>query len=460
MYAKTRNKRTKPEGISSETAIRILNVNNHRFVVGLEWETIKAHRKVMQEVRKIGKSRNLDVVAIRKAEAIQAGFAPKSQQKLRGAYSLIVSLASLLEGSCIAVIPIGNTDSGEAEYTIVGRTEKGAIHPVSDVIYLESEIKQVVLDLKQDLRGNQQHTEIPVYGDLDKFTWVTDALDLKEILKSSNLKKDYRLKPLRWGMTKNQLIGFAAALLMSGVAVFFILNHLDEQEQLKRAAVQAMMKQQEEINRNARYQAALDKLKHPWITTSSIPVFLQGCNDGLKKLNLSIEGWQLAMLKCSQEGMTVNYNRPDNSAATAEKFVEAVRAIYGTDPAFNITQTSMSVFFVAHSLAPNGDDPFQDIGQQRLKIISLFQGVNIPASLTEVAIKDVEKNEEGEDLPLQDWQEYTFDVQTTVPPQLIFKNGEFIGMRVNSVIYEFGQDEGSVTYKIAGSVYGKRIIKS
>lgn len=459
MYAKSKIKRSKPNSMVIETAIRVLNINNQRFVVGLEWETIKAHRKVMQEVRKIGKTRNLDVVAIRKAEAIQAGFAPKSRQKLRGAYSLIVSLASLLEGSCIAVIPVGTNESGENEYTIVGRTEKGAIHPISDVIYIESQLKQVVLDLKQDLRGNQQNTEIPVYGELDKFTWVTKELDLKEVLNPSNIKKDFRLKPLRWGMTKNQLFGFAAALLMSGVAVLFILNHFDEQERVKMAAVQAMMKQQEEINKNARYQAALDKLKHPWITTSSIPVFLQGCNEGLKRLNLSIKGWQLATIKCSQEGMTVNYNRPDNSAATADKFVAAVRGIYGADPAFNITQTSMSVFFIEHTLPPNGDDPFQNMGEQRLKIISLFQGVNIPASLTEVAIKDVKKNEEGEDLPVQDWEENTFDVQTSIPPQLIFKKGEYIGMRISSVIYEFGQDEGSITYKIMGSVYGKRIIK-
>lgn len=459
MYAKSKIRRSKPENIVSDSGIRVLNINNHRFVVGLEWETIKAHRKVMQEVRKIGKTRNLDVVAIRKDEAIQAGFAPKSRQKLRGAYSLIVSLASLLEGSCIAVIPVGTNESGENEYTIVGRTEKGAIHPISDVIYPETEIKQVVLDLKQDLRGNQQNTEIPVYGDLDKFTWVTESLDLENILKPGNIRKDFRLKPLRWGMTKNQLLGFTAALLMSGVAVLFILNHLDEQERIKMATVQAMMKQQEDINKKARYQAALDKLKHPWITTSSIPVFLSGCEEGLKKFDLSKKGWMLATIKCSQSGFDANYNRPDNSAVTAEEFVKAIRERFGTDPAFNITQTNVSAFFVEHSLPPNGDDPFQDTAEQLLKIVSLFQSVNIPASLTEVSIKDVKKNDEGEDLPLQDWEEYTFDVQTTVPPQLVFKNDEFIGMRINSVIYEFGQDEGSVTYKIRGSVYGKRILK-
>lgn len=458
MYGK-KLKLQKPENQIDEKAIRILTVNNNRFVVGLEWETIKAHRKVMQEVRKIGKTRNLDVVAIRKAEAIQAGFAPKSKQKLRGAYSLIVTLASLLEGSCIAVIPLGVNEDGKEEYTLVGRTEKGAIHSISDTILPESRIKQVVLDLKQDLRGSKQNTEIPVYGDRDKFTWVTETLDLNEILKSSNIRKEFRLKPLQWGMTKNQLIGFAAALLMSGVAVFFILDHLDEQERIKKTAIQAMMIKQQEINKNARYQAALGKLKHPWITTSSIPVFLSGCEEGLKKFDLSVKGWTPATIKCSQSGFDANYNRPDNSAVTAEEFAKAIRERFGTVPAFNITQTSVSAFYVEQTLPPNGDDPFQDMGEQLLKIVSLFQSVNIPASLAEVSIKDVKKNDEGEDLPLQDWQEYTFDVQTTVPPQLIFKDGEFTGMRLNSIIYEIGQDQGSVTYKITGSVYGKRNVK-
>lgn len=458
MYAKKLN-RQKPDNKIDDKAIRILSINNNRFVVGLEWQTIKAHRKVMQEVRKIGKKHNLDVVAIRKAEAIQAGFAPKSKQKLRGAYSLIVSLASLLEGSCIAVIPLGMNDDGEEEYTLVGRTEKGAIHSESDTIYTESKIKQVVLDLKQDLRGSKQNIEIPVYGDRDKFSWVTDTLDLNEILKASNIQKDFRLKPLQWGMTKNQLIGFAAALLMSGVAVFFILDHLEEQDRIKKAAIQAMMIKQEEINKKARYQAALDKLKHPWISTSSIPEFLAGCEEGLKKFELSLKGWTPATIKCSQSGFDANYNRPDNSSVTADEFVKAIREKFGTDPAFNITQTNVSAFFVEHSLAPNGDDPFQDMGEQLLKIVSLFQSVNIPAALTEVTIKDVKKNEEGEDLPLQEWQEYTFDVETPVPPQLIFKEGEFTGMRLNSIIYQIGQDQGSVTYKISGSVYGKRNIK-
>lgn len=45
----------------------------------------------------------------------------------------------------------------------------------------------------------------------------------------------------------------------------------------------------------------------------------------LKKFELSKKGWVPATLKCSQSGFDANYNRPDNSAVTAEEFVKAVR---------------------------------------------------------------------------------------------------------------------------------------
>ncbi|WP_263481252.1 type 4b pilus protein PilO2 [Hafnia paralvei] len=409
----------------------------------------------MKEVRKIGRARNLDVVAIREGEATQAGFAPRSRQKLRGGYSLIVSLASLLEGSCIAIIPLGMNDKNEQEYTLVGRTEKGAIHPASDAIYVESQLYQVVVDLKQDLRGNQS-TEIPVFGEPDKFSWVTELLDLDTLLKPENISKDFKLKPLRWGMTKPQLAGCAIGLVVMCVAAYFVLEYFEEQERIKNIAMQEVIRKQEEVNKNARYQIALDKLKHPWINSSSIPVLLKGCNASLKKFNISIEGWQLATIKCSQDEISANYNRPDNSAVTYDKFVAAVRKLFDTEPSFNITQTSISEFRIENNLLANGDDPMKNIGEQLLTIISLFQSVNIPLALTEVSIKDVEKNEEGEKLPLQDWREYTFNVETRIPPELIFKKGEYTGMRINNIIYEFGQEQGSVSYKITGVVYGKR----
>ncbi|MDI5409521.1 type 4b pilus protein PilO2, partial [Salmonella enterica subsp. enterica serovar Anatum] len=390
------------ENSDADAAIRILKIHGYRFVVGLKWELIKAQRNIMKEVRRIGRIRNLDVVALRQAEAIQAGFAPKTRQKLRGTYSLIVALSSLMDGACIAVIPLGKNSHGKAEFTLLGRTAKGTIHPGSDRILSHDEIGQAVVDLRQDMAGNRQDV-IPVYGDPDIGSWVTDVLDLDAILTPGNIRKDFRLRPLRWGMTRTQLLWFVSALFVLLLVLIFYLKWLNEQEQQRAIAIQVKIQQQEEVNRKARYKAALDKLRHPWINTSSVQDFLTGCEVALKRLRLSIEGWELSGMKCDQSGMSASYNRPNNSVATAEKFVEAVRKIYGIEPEVNFKSTSVSVFTLPHTLPPNGDDPMNNMGEQLVKVISLFQSVNIQASFSAVPVNDVKKNEQGEDMPLQDW---------------------------------------------------------
>lgn len=447
---------TQHDVMSDDTRIRVLNFHHQRFVVGLAWETIKAQRNLMKEVRKIGRQRNLDVVAIRQADSIQAGFAPKTKQRLRGGYSLIVTLASLLNGCCIAVVPLGKNAHDEEEFTLVGRTDKGAIHPISDTIYTESAIQQVVVDLKQELRGNKPGIEIPVYGDQNRFAWVSHDLNLLDLLNPANIKKAFKLKPLTWGMTKAQLIMLAITIVLVTVIGVVINQYYEQKAQAKRQQVLAQMRLQEEINKKARYQAALEKLKHPWITTASVSDFIAGCQQDLHKLHLSIEGWEPATVLCNPSGFSANYNRPENSVVTSEGFVKAIRQIYGTEADFNITQTSMSAFTVNREFAPNGDDPLLNIGDQLLTVISLFQSVNIPASFNAVAIKEIKTNEQGEELPIQDWQEYTFEVETNVPPDLIFKKKELHGVRLNSIIYTIGDNGRSISYKIAGSVYGAR----
>ncbi|WP_243465159.1 type 4b pilus protein PilO2 [Photorhabdus temperata] len=125
-------------------------------------------------------------------------------------------------------------------------------------------------------------------------------------------------------------------------------------------------------------------------------------------------------------------------------------------PSSFFNQTSIVTFSIKNNANPNGDDPKKDTGEQLLKIISLFQGININAVMNAVEIKEVEKNEFGEDLPLQDWQEYTFDVDTNIPPQLIFVKDEFSGMRLNKIIYTVDQGSSTIQYKITGAVYGAR----
>ena len=123
---------------------------------------------------------------------------------------------------------------------------------------------------------------------------------------------------------------------------------------------------------------------------------------------------------------------------------------------FFYNQTSIVGFKIKNDVAPNGDDPMLSINEQLVKAISLFQAVNVEASFNPVAIVDVKKNEFGEDLPIQDWQEYTFEVETIVDPGLIFEKDDFQGMRLFSIMYTFDQTSKTVQYKMKGAIYGAR----
>lgn len=439
-----------------EGRIHILEYHKRRFVAGLQWETIRATRNLMKEVRRIGKERKLDVVAIRKSDAIQAGFAPKTKQKLRGGYSLIVTLASLLEGCCIAIVSLGQNKQGENIYTLIGKTERGGIHPYSDEIYKEHQLNQFIVDLKSDLRGNNTGMDIPVYSDVEHLTFVTDTLDLHSILNPKNLSKDFRLKPLTWGMTKNQLLVLGLITVLALIGLVLWNNHNEQQNERQRAMRQIQAKQLEEINKDARYKAALDKLKHPWIKTPAIADFLVSCSMMVNKIPLSVAGWTPTVIECDGTEIKATLARPENSATTSKNVVDNIRQILGVEAKFFFNQTSIVSFSIKNDVKANGDDPIKDTGDQLLKIISTFQSVNINAGFNAIPIKEVETNEFGESLPVQDWQEYTFNIDTGIPPQLIFVNDDFSGMRLNKTIYTVDPGSGTIQYKIMGSVYGTR----
>lgn len=439
-----------------ESRIHILSFHKRRFVVGLQWEPVRTSVNIMKEVRRIGKQRNLDVVALRKSDSWQAGFAPKTNLKLRGSYSLIVSLASLLEGCCIAVISLGAGDDGDERFTLIGKTEKGGIHPFSDEIYSFEDIHQTVVDLKSELRGSHSDLTIPVYGDQTAFDWVTDHLDLNELLSPKNLSKDFKLKPLTLGMTKNQLIGLAITVVMLIVVALFISQYQERLAERKRQKIAMEQAKLEEINKNARYQAALDKFKHPWINSPAIKQFIDSCSLLLDNIPLSLEGWIPTTIECESDGMKVNLARPENSAVTTKNVVDAIKKKYGVDTEFFYNQTSIVGFKIKNEVTPNGDDPMQSINDQLVKAISLFQAVNVEASFNPVEIVDVKKNEFGEDLPIQDWQEYTFEVDTIVSPSLIFEKDDFQGMRLYRIMYTFDQTSKTIQYKMKGAIYGAR----
>lgn len=435
--------------------IRVMTINQRRFVVGLTWQTIRAQRNPMKEIRRVGKEQGLDLVAVRRSDSIQAGFAPKTRLKLRGTFSLTVALASLLEGCCIAVVPLGEGPDGTMQYTLVGKTERGGIHPWSDKVYPEELLRQKLIDLRGELRGSKGDLEVPVYGD-PAVAGVTAPLELEAVLAPKQLSKDFRLRPLTWGMTRGQLIAAAtvAALALAGLGFW---RHMEgEREAATRLALQREMARQAELNKQARYKAVLDSFRHPWTEQPSVGSFVGQCQRVLDRVPLSIEGWMTVTVVCAQGDVSVQSIRRTNSAATTTSYVAAVKKLFGVTPVFSFADSSQTSFTLPQTQKAEGDDPMVPADERLMQFISRFQSLNIDLAVSAVPIKDVKQNSEGEDLPLQDWQEYQFSAETDVPPRSIFSGADFTGIRLSQITVGINTSDGSVRYKISGSLYGKR----
>ncbi|WP_455865274.1 type 4b pilus protein PilO2 [Pantoea agglomerans] len=445
----------KPASEQDAGHIRVLTVNQRRFVVGLTWQTIRAQRNPMKEIRRVGKDQGLDLVAVRKSDSIQAGFAPKTRLRLRGTYSLTVALASLLEGCCIAVVPLGENLEGVAQFTLVGKTERGGIHVWSDKVYTADQLRQTIIDLRDELRGSKGNLDVPVYGDPSQ-SWVTLPLDLEAILAPKNLSKDFRLRPLTWGMTRGQLIaaGAVTAIALAGLA--FWLHVEGEREAAARVVLHRQMERQDQLNKEARYKAALAGFRHPWTEQPSVSTFIGACQHMLDRVPISIEGWMTTVIVCTDKDSSVQSIRRTNSAATTAAYVAAVKTLFGVTPVFSFADSSQTAFSLPQMLKPEGDDPMVPVDERLMDLISHFQALNIDLAVSAVAIKDVKKNSEGEDLPLQDWREYKFSAETNVPPSMIFTGSGFTGIRLSEVTLGINTSDGSVRYKLSGSLYGKR----
>lgn len=446
--------RKPPASAQDPGDIRVLTINQRRFVVGLTWQTIRAQRNPMKEIRRVGKEKGLDLVAVRRSDSIQAGFAPKTRLRLRGTYSLTVALASLLEGCCITVVPLGEGPDGALQYTLVGKTERGGIHPWSDKVYPADVLRQKLIDLRGELRGSKSDLEVPVYGDPD-IGGVTESLVLESILTPKKLSKDFRLRPLTWGMTRGQLMAAAAVSALALAGFGFWMHVEGEREAAARIALQREMARQAELNKEARYKAALAGLRHPWTDQPSVGSFIGQCQGALDRIPLSIQGWMTVTVVCAQGDVSVQSIRRTNSAATTAEYVAAVKRLFGVTPVFSFTDSSQTSFTLPQTQKPEGDDPMVPADERLMQFISRFQSLNIDLAVSAVPIREVKQNSEGEDLPQQDWQEYQFSAETDVSPRDIFTGSGFTGIRLSQITVGINTSDGSVRYKISGSLYGK-----
>ncbi|ECO4313205.1 type 4b pilus protein PilO2 [Salmonella enterica] len=441
--------------------IKVISVNGNNFAVGLDWKSLNNARKHMKEAKEYGKKNGLDVVAIKKGEFIQAGFAPKQAKSIKGMYSLALSLVSIISGSWIGVFPIQERDEETEKYILIASGDNGAVIPWTDVIVDKSELKQLVDGLKNDLHDPDRNQQVNVIGDIS-FSWVTKEVHLHDVLVSSSLKKDYKLKPLTFGLTKAQLL-YTASFVSFLMLVAFAINYYLEQQAIEAERIRLEeIAKQEEINKQAKYKMMLESLKHPWIDKPSVSDFIISCDNAISSVPLSINGWLPVLVDCETvlaensnkvAGMhlVMVYNRGGESTSNSDEFAKKVRVLFKTEPMFNLKDSTVSSFSIPVNSKSNGDDPLISINERIITLSTILQKNGIGFNYVPVERKVDDKNS---DLPAPDWSEIKFNYDSNIAPRLIFKNLPLDGVRLNRISYKINNSEGTVNYTVEGTVYG------
>lgn len=221
--------------------VQVLQYRGKSFVTGLRWHPLGSVTGHMKEARQYGREHHLDIVAIRRTPAIiQAGFVARSEEVIKGMYSLAATLAGQLGDSWIAA---WKTESEIDQYALVAVYQGGVISGC-DMIGTGAEVRRRVA--QQRSRGiNFDNEYLP-----PEFDMGGQPLDVAELLQPSHLKREYRLRPLVFGLSKPELVQLAVLGVLIAAGIIGWAQWQNHQDQIaKEAAFQAEQQRLAELAR-------------------------------------------------------------------------------------------------------------------------------------------------------------------------------------------------------------------
>lgn len=430
--------------IDASQEINIIQVNGKPFVSGLFWKPLRSARSYMAEARELGRKNHMQMVTIRKARTvIQAGFAPKQRQRLRGMYSLAATLAGQLGDDWIGVFEIGAD-----RYAFVA-VYKGAVMPGKDTVgnreTIENLLRQTYSLLTSDSEGDlSQSIRITAPAD---WNFGNESLELVDLLKPKQLKREYRLKPLTFGLTTNEL------LLIGGGVVLLVGGGIGYKYRLdKTIAAQAKEAMRAaELAKQAERQTAVDQLVRPWELTPSAPITLEACASHLGGTPIALAGWQFVSARCEPGKAIALYAR--SKGPPVDAFVAAAKEEFGQVPVL-LQQGTVASLESKIVLQPAGAESLPSPARQMIVLTSHVQQLEPLATLTvkEVPFTPDPANPEA---PIPDWITKTFQIQTVLPPEHFFASLDTAGLRVLLVETTLAPEDGSLHWTIHGELYAK-----
>lgn len=433
-----------------ESRVKALQYHGRTFVTGMRWVPLGSVPNYMKEARKYGQEQNLDIVAIRRTSSlIQAGFVSRTAGVNKGMYSLAATLAGQLGDSWIAAWRLS---PDEDQYAVVA-VHNGSIIPGCDRVGTELEVrKRIAQQRSKGINFSQEY--LP-----EEFQLGGQPLDIEDLLQPSHLKRDYRLRPLVFGLSKAELAQLAAlGLLIAGSVIGWLLwkSHTDELERLAR--LQAEKQRLEELARlqeQTGTEQPIQALEHPWANLPSVDAFVRACSSVVYRLPLAIEGWPFVNAKCNGEQILSTYQRTGNS--TALDFISAVTDYFHERPEFFENGKNVTLRFNISAPA-TGDTPLPDAYEAVTALSSWFNGFLQAPDLKKVPVEVPQQPAlPGQPAPPPppppEWKQFELRYSSGILPFDSFNGAPTEGLRLQEINTEYKADH--LIWSVIGVLYAK-----
>lgn len=439
-----------PSKNTRSARVQVLQHRGKSFVTGLRWHPLGSVTGHMKEARQYGREHQLDIVAIRRTPAIiQAGFVARSDDVTKGMYSLAATLAGQLGDSWIAA---WRTAPDIDQYALVAVYQGGVISGC-DMIGTGDEVRRRVV--QQRSRGiNFTHEYLPT-----EFEMGGQPLDVEQLLQPSQLKREYRLRPLVFGLSKAELVQLVILGVIVAASVIGWAQWQNHQAQIaKEAAFQAEQRRLEELARlqkESGVEQTPQALEHPWAKRPSVKDFIEGCSTGIYQSPLSIKGWLFTSAVCDGAQVLSSYKRTGNS--TADELIQATQGHYSDLPVF-FDEGNSATLKLDISMLAAGDEPLAEAIVMLANLSSWLNSFGQSPVLKEMpVVVPIQPAIPGQPAPPPppppQWKLFELRYATGITPLDSLSGAPSQGLRLREIKTEY--KSGHLIWSVIGDLYAK-----
>ncbi|MBX8588647.1 type 4b pilus protein PilO2 [Pseudomonas cichorii] len=446
------NRKKRPADAVSpgNSTVQILTYHGRSFVTGLLWHPLGSLTGYMKEARQFGRMQSLDIVALRHTESvIQAGFVSRNEGAVKGMYSLASALAGQLGSSWLAAWKLS---PDEDRYVLVAVT-KGAVIPGADLVGTGDEIQRKVA---QQLSRSIVFEKVFLPSEFNRGN--DGPFDIEQLLRPENLKREYKLRPLAFGLSSQELMKLAAVgILCTGGLAGWQQWQSHKQQLAHEAAMRAEALRQAELaalNERTQTPQAIQALEHPWAKKPTVEGFIQGCNGAIDHLPLAIAGWLFGSAKCDGSLLSATYIRTGNSTTAA---LSAASSGHFDAPTFS-SGGNRADLKLTLELPLAGDDELQPASTAHDSLLSWLQIQSIEPQIKEVPVISPQPAAlPGQPAPPPppppDYKHFDVQYTSMLPPSSVLRDVPGTGLRLREIKTEL--QNGQLTWYVTGDLYAK-----